>query len=77
LLNTDKRVLHAIKTLIASTDQDATPITYDQIAAIAIVSKNTVMYAVARLCEADALQVERNDSASPYRYHIPETSGVG
>lgn len=68
MLNADKRVLQAITELL---EEGREPIIYDQIAACAIVSKNTVMKSVARLCAAGALIVARPDTASPYRYRIP------
>lgn len=68
LKNSDKRVLNAITELL---NEGREPIIYDQIAARAIVSKNTVMKSVARLCVAGVLIVARPDTASPYRYCIP------
>lgn len=67
MLNTDKRVFQAITELL---DEGCEPIIYDKIAVRAIVSKNTVMKAVARLRAAGALHAERTDTASPYRYRI-------
>ena len=67
MLNTDRRVLNAIAELLA---ENRKRIIYDQIAERAIVSKNTVMNAVARLQEEGHLVTERPNSASPYQYRI-------
>lgn len=74
MLNTDKRVLKAIMELL---DEGREPITYDQIAVRAIVSKNTVMKSAARLCAAGMLQVERPNTAAPYHYRIPDRAESG